>query len=192
MSKELIDRYELTDAIEYYQETSQEDDVHEDDKKMDIQLSKWLSELSQKRSIQRIKDHDIHNDINTYTKMMLDALQHVFDIDKVDVTHNDGSVLIRTPISFIDFVNEDGFISCVVTLKDDAFNVAIANLIDVIKDIFKGEVVISDDTYIFDESTGDIIIGYDDIKQHRENSYGKKVSPFIYYGNFEDEELAHA
>ncbi len=186
MSGEIVDKYELKDAIKFYQDIPE--DATLEDIKMDEQLYTWLHELSQKRSIDRIKKHDINHDINTYTKMIMDALYHVFDVDSIHVTRNENSVLLQTPIAFIDFVNDGGFVTCILTLKDDAFNVAVANLMDVIKDVFKGEVIISDDTYILSSITNEVIVGEEAIRNYRENTTGKKVSPFVYYGEWNSEE----
>jgi len=78
---------------------------------------------------------------------------------------------------------------CVASIFDECSVVVIAELICMLKDIFKENVIVNEDPYIQDPAGESLIWGRDNIDIHHEKVWGRKVSHTIY---FDDSMAGHS
>jgi len=149
------------------------------------QLISWLSELKIKRDCVSMT----RDDILILGDKISQSFRFVFDgqgcqMDIVD----DGEVLIYTSFCVIEVGTEDGIPFVQVSFDDEADVILSASVTMMLRDLFKGNLIIGTETYVVDKADGSWYWGTEEIRSNHERMHGKKISPFIYYGSVDEDE----
>ncbi len=175
------DKFKLETCIEIFKGLDKGDD--DESTRINRQVTKWLSELNIKRQVKMIDGKDLI----ILCKLITDALKETFTTKDISFdVQDDGVIFIFSPFCLIELNKEGEKPFMVVSFETYTSAIVGSNLILLLKEIFKGDILIADDCYAVDEANGDWYWGKDEIQRNYEKIHGKRISPYIHYGWFDD------
>jgi hypothetical protein len=186
-----VDNVDINECIKLFEYLSDDDADGNTDVILNKQVANWLTELKEKRSQPEKKEVSLKIkktiDLPLLSKQIFDSIREIYNTDDISITiNNNNNYVILTPFCLIE-LNKGKFPFMVVSFEHNTTLVAIGNLMLLLSSLFKGEIIIGDELYMIDPITGDWIWGEKNIKSFYERNYGKKISPVIHYGWFDDQ-----
>ena len=172
------DDLDINECIKMFTELSESDDSGE--AIVNKQVVNWLTELKNNRVI---KSKSQNNGV-IIAKQISDTIKEIYDTTDVTINRTQSdSYLITTPFCLIEL--HKNFL--MVSFEHNTTIVAAANLTLLLTSLFKGTVTIGEQLYMIDPVNGNWYWGEEEIKNYYERNQGKKVSPIIHYGWFDDQ-----
>jgi hypothetical protein len=114
------------------------------------------------------------------------SITELYDDDSTEIQINDDSIFIFASLCFIEINNSEITPFVLISFDDDARSQYGADVSLMMRDLYKGEIIVGNDSYVIDPANGDWYWGNEEIQANHVRVHGKQISPFISYGWFED------
>lgn len=168
----LNDKVSLDDTITIYESTF---DPEENGKNFDAdkQIHKWLTELKTYRTKKEFNSNK--SDLSVFANLVFSSYKSIFNSAEVTMKkEKSGAFVIFMPSAIveIDIDKEFDQIVCVISFHNNANVIVVGEMVNMIKDIFKGNVIINSDPFIVDDNTQEFIWGDKEIA-----NYQKRLKP---------------
>ena len=116
-----------------------------------------------------------------YVRKSIDAIFTCTDKPKI-LAHDDTVSMMLYEMALLYFkYDANGAVTCVVSIHDECDVILVAELMNCLKDIFKQNIYVNEDTYIQDPTGIDLIWGRDNIDNHNDRTWGIKVSHTVMF-----------
>lgn len=112
------------------------------------------------------------------------STQFTMEIEPEIIVNADSSVSVMVYDVALLFIKHDTYqnVTCLVTIYDEADLIVIAELMIILKDVFKTHVYLNTDTFIQDMDDN-LIFGRDNIDDHNEKCWGRKVAHSVMFAD---------
>ena len=149
-----------------------------------------MREKTEKTTV--VKDHKNIDQLLIYANYVLKMFEAIFTYNEPPkiLTHKESVSMMIYDMALLYFrYDSDGSVICVVSVYDECPVLLMAELMSCLKDIFYQNVHINEDTYIQDPAGKDLIWGRDNIDDHNEKVWGRKIQHSIW---FDDSMAGHS
>ena len=177
------DTVSLDETITLFEDTFDENDSDNTDS--DKQIHKWLTELKTYRTKKIFKGCK-KSDISIFANLVCSSYKSIFNSSEISINkEKNGSYIIFLPSAIIELGLDEKFnqIVCVVSFHNKSNVVVVGELVNMIKDIFKGNVVINAEPFIVDDNTQEFIWGDENINKHNKIMNPLRVRHTIMYND---------
>jgi hypothetical protein len=131
-----------------------------------------------------VKDHKNIDQLLVYASYVSSMFDAIFETPYApEVLTHDKSVSMMLRDMALLYIKYDihNRVICVVSLYDECQTTVVAELISCLKDIFKDNMHINEDTYVQDEVNKDLIWGREAIDMHHERVWGRKITHTVMF-----------
>jgi hypothetical protein len=139
-----------------------------------------------------VKDHKNIDQLLIHASYIASAFETIFAFTHPPEikTHTNtvSMMLLDMALLYLKY-DSDGRVLCIVSLHDNCETILTAELIAMLKDIFHSNMYINEDTYVQDLANKDLIWGREDIDDHLDKVWGKKITHSIM---FDDSMAGHS
>lgn len=139
---------------------------------------------NQKNKKIAIKSHQSTDQLLIYANYIVKAFEAVFsysDPPIIDVQENIAHVTIVDMALIVIQYHVDGTVMCIVSIHDTSPVLLVAELMCILKDIFKNMVHVNEDTYYQDEANSTYIWGREAIDHYQDRTWGRKVDHTVMF-----------
>ena len=178
---DLDDTNELFSKMTEFIETSKSGDNR-------IALLEYIDWMKQVSGITVDDNIDVINpiilqDYGTVINALIQGFKAMYDEVNFAVAESDdnSSVALYNDIVFIDLSRDDDEILCAVAFNRHIPPVRVCEITSFLKDIFTLNLLIDEEHFIIDDSTGGFIWGENEIDKYYTRTKGRKVMPIIVY-----------
>ncbi len=165
-------------------ENAYDEENNKDHIESDKQLHKWLTELKTYRIDKLFKYKK--SDLSIFANLILSSYKSVFNSSEFELKkEEDGSFVIFIPAAIIEVTMDDEFdqVICVVSFHTNANAIVAGEIISIIKDIFKGNVIINSEPFIINDITKAFIFGDEKIEEYKKSVTPIKIRHTILYND---------
>ena len=165
-----------------------DDDVNNENIDADKQLHKWLTELKTYRILYTKTKEE--KDVSIFAHLTLSSYKTVFNSNDINMEKKDNSYLIFMPAAIIEISYDEDIqnVVCIISLHIDANVTVVAEIINMIKNIFKENVIINHESFIVDDATKEFLWGDKEINNYKRRIIPKKIKHTII---FKDSEIGN-
>ena len=158
------DKISLDETITIYEGTFDAKDAENTD--ADKQIHKWLTELKTYRTKKTFGGCDT-SDISIFANLILSSYKSIFNSTEISIKKEKDAYIIFIPTAIIEMSVDEDFnqIVCVVSFHINANVIVVGEIVNMIKDIFRDNVIINTDPFIVDANSQEFIWGDDKITQ---------------------------
>ena len=130
-----------------------------------------------------VKDHKNIDQLLIHANYVVEMFDIIFDTShRPEVKAHNGTISIMCFDMALLYIKYSGDnIICVMSVFDECSVLLVAELTCCLKDIFGAHIFVNEDTYIQDNANKDLIWGRDNIDDHNEKVWGRKIQHSIWF-----------